>query len=664
MNTIDVERISQDPKFAPAKRKNNQKTRSVRDLFADVDQEPVFKDKRGRPWVKNPLAYAKTQRTKNHQPNTNEAISFEMAMELEHVPKYSQLERKQKNVEGETSDEEEQSEQSDSVPVDDESATSIESDTEIDPTEVIADLQDADWHELIKDAPPAKNTGKRLALLHFDWDNAKAENIYMVLESFLPPRGHIECVTIYPSEFGIKRMAEEAVHGPQELVDKPTEADEASDANDEDNQAPLDVEERSGWRQASTSLRRRIRQYQLARLKYFYAVIEFDSADTAEAVYNACDGFEYESSGARLDLRFVDDEEKFSVPPEHAHLVSECREINKAKYTPRPFETSALHRTRIGISWDKTPAERTCWLRDQFKPEADPRSTLTEDPDELEKYLVLSSSGASTAASSDVDEEPPAPTVPRIRRHRPKKMTPEELRVALLGAIGADPSGSHQSDDECDNTQTGDMNERSKKSNSEEDEEEVFDLNPASDAEAEDDGEQYELGPVEKKASKHLLAGAAAMRRQTQTDAKKRKIRRLILPEAVDDQLLVDSSASSSEELEPARTTEKSRKRKYKQRQRNKMLTKKRKVQERLERQARLWNLEDEDNKRQDVAGAGVDPGLVVEDDRFDQFLVDPTFRISQTHPDYKEAVDFLRYMRRRKALQPHSSDLSHPSFS
>lgn len=73
------------------------------------------------------------------------------------------------------------------------------------------------------------------------------------------------------------------------------------------------MEEKSGWRQASTSLRRRIRQYQLSRLKYFYAIIEFDSAETAEAVYNACDGFEYESSGARLDLRFVDDKEEFAV---------------------------------------------------------------------------------------------------------------------------------------------------------------------------------------------------------------------------------------------------------------------------------------------------------------------------------------------------------------
>uniref|UniRef100_A0A183B7M8 AGC-kinase C-terminal domain-containing protein n=1 Tax=Echinostoma caproni TaxID=27848 RepID=A0A183B7M8_9TREM len=44
------------------------------------------------------------------------------------------------------------------------------------------------------------------------------------------------------------------------------------------------------------------------------------------------------------------------------------------------------------------------------------------------------------------------------------------------------------------------------------------------------------------------------------------------------------------------------------------------------------------------------------EDDRFDQFLIDPTFKISQTHPDYKEAVDFLRYMRRRKVQHPNLS--------
>ncbi|VDP40599.1 unnamed protein product [Echinostoma caproni] len=114
---------------------------------------------------------------------------------------------------------------------------------------------------------------------------------------------------IYPSEFGMKRLAEEAVHGPKELVDKSEEAEDP----DVDDQIQFDLEDRVGWRKASLSMRRRIRQYQLARLKYFYAIIEFDSAETAEAVYNACDGFEYESSGAKFDLRFVDDREEFSV---------------------------------------------------------------------------------------------------------------------------------------------------------------------------------------------------------------------------------------------------------------------------------------------------------------------------------------------------------------
>ncbi|CAL8072993.1 unnamed protein product [Calicophoron daubneyi] len=586
MNDKELEKVSRDPRFAPLKRKNVSTTRSVKQLFEGVEQEIAFKDKRGRPWLKNPKAFARAQvAQKRARTGTSKSESSE----------------------------EDSTEESD--------VSSLSASDEQDPFESIADLQDADFTELVKDAKTTESPTRRLALLHFDWDNTKAENIFMALESFLPARGHIERVTIYPSEFGMKRMAEETIKGPPELVDHHSDDEKCLDMDEEQEESsvasedadnPLDVDDKSGWRTASISLKRRVRKYQIARLKYFYAIIEFDSKETAEAVYEACDGFEYESSGVRFDLRFVSDDEQFSVPSEYAHMVSECREINKAKYAPRPFETSALHSTRISVTWDQTPAERTCWLRDQFKPESDPKKTLTEDKDELEKYLALSSSGASTAASSDLEEEPPAPTVPRIHRHRPKKLPPAEIRAALLSALGEMPADEDKEENEDESAE-------------EEEEEEVIDLNGGQNPEKNDlENEEYDLGPVEKKTSKEAMALK-----------KKGKVSRRILPEALDDQA-DDSSNVSGEEGESVERKEKTKKKKQKQRQ--KMLAKKRKVQERNEKQMKLWPFPENKDSQ------------VEEDSRFDSFLTDPAFRITQTHPEYKEAADFLRYMRIRKS--------------
>ena len=51
--------------------------------------------------------------------------------------------------------------------------------------------------------------------------------------------------------------------------------------------------------------------HQLERLKYFYAVCETDSAETADTIYKELDGQEYGETGVRVDLRFIPDEIEF-----------------------------------------------------------------------------------------------------------------------------------------------------------------------------------------------------------------------------------------------------------------------------------------------------------------------------------------------------------------
>ncbi|KAH8289758.1 hypothetical protein KR054_010350 [Drosophila jambulina] len=204
------------------------------------------------------------------------------------------------------------------------------------------------WGELDNDAESTEESTRRLAVCNMDWDRIRAEDLMVMLSSFLPPGGSILSVKIYPSEFGKARMAEEEVHGPKELVER-------SEEQSDDSEDELVREQDSDAEEGDDYHMEKLRKYQLNRLRYYYAVVECDTVATADKVYQECDGIEYESSATRVDLRFIPDDTSF----EEDTPTDECHELPDASsYKPRQFTTTALQQAKVDLTWDETALDR------------------------------------------------------------------------------------------------------------------------------------------------------------------------------------------------------------------------------------------------------------------------------------------------------------------
>lgn len=147
----------------------------------------------------------------------------------------------------------------------------------------------------------------------------------------------------------------------------------------------------------SEEQREKLREYQLARLKYYYAVVEFDSVETADYVYKECDGIEYESTANRLDFRFIPDDVEFDDEPK-----DECDEMpDKSDYKPRLFFTSALQQGKVDLTWDETDIDRKEWSLKLFN--NDKNKEISER--ELKKYVAFSSESEDEDEHSDIDDQ-------------------------------------------------------------------------------------------------------------------------------------------------------------------------------------------------------------------------------------------------------------------
>jgi hypothetical protein len=192
-----------------------------------------------------------------------------------------------------------------------------------------------------------------LAIVNLDWDNIKASDLFKVVESFTPPGGSIVSVKIYPSEFGKERMAKEAIEGPPKEI--------FNDKEDEDIDEAVRKELFSNQDESEFNPEK-LREYQLERLRYYYAVVDCDSINTARNVYEGCDGAEFEKTSNVFDLRYIPSEMTFEGETDSATNAS-------AVHQPVDFVTRALQQSNVKLTWDQDDRERVRVTQRKFTKE-------------------------------------------------------------------------------------------------------------------------------------------------------------------------------------------------------------------------------------------------------------------------------------------------------
>jgi hypothetical protein len=131
----------------------------------------------------------------------------------------------------------------------------------------------------------------------------------------------------------------------------------------------------------------KLRQYQLERLRYYYAVIICSSNSTAKALYDSMDGREYLTTSNFFDLRFIPDSTSF----EDDTPGDECHELPTG-YKPNEFRTEALTHSKVKLTWDQDDTQRKEVQKRAF-------SRAEIDENDLQAYVGSESSDAESVAS-------------------------------------------------------------------------------------------------------------------------------------------------------------------------------------------------------------------------------------------------------------------------
>jgi len=315
----------------------------------------------------------------------------------------------------------------------------------------------------IESIPRIQESSRFLAVCNVDWNNVKATDLFVLLNSF--SRGGVKSIKVYLSDFGKEQLSKEIAQGPaqifkrkKKLKNRDENEDEISDdefektsqdGSQNDSQDDSQIEY-SG--DESTDLARyqhfpaesevlpegmegddvdkeKLRAYEVSKLKYYFAVAEFASTDAADIVYRELDNHEFEHSSAALDLRVIPEDDLSSVI-QNRTVRDEAHEAPTG-YVPPEFVVDALQQTNIHCTWDLTDRDRERKLT-QYGVGKDAWKAMVEG-DDLAAYV------ASDASSSEEDE---------AERTRKKKAADMRTLLGLDDGSAQGEETKHASDSE------------------------------------------------------------------------------------------------------------------------------------------------------------------------------------------------------------------------
>ncbi|ESZ90814.1 putative Pre-rRNA-processing protein esf1 [Sclerotinia borealis F-4128] len=272
----------------------------------------------------------------------------------------------------------------------------------------------------------------RIAVVNLDWDNIRSVDLMAVFQSFVNIGGKIHKISVYQSEYGKERMEREELEGPpKEIFAKKQEEDEDDEEDSEDEE---DTDDEELDEKIKKDLQKgddgnefdsgALRQYQLERLRYFYAVVVCSDEKTAENIYQKCDGTEYLGSANFFDLRFIPDGTEFDDKPR-----DECTKVPTG-YKPMEFVTDALQHSKVKLTWDMNPEEAS--RKDAInKAFTGSRADIGEN--DLRAYL--GSDSEDDEEEEEEEEEAAEEDTPKLSK---KELERQKLRAAL--GLGDEPT--------------------------------------------------------------------------------------------------------------------------------------------------------------------------------------------------------------------------------